>query len=140
MIWLLAFELVGTPFGYHKISGGFAANFVGYHIRYDLQQVGITTKRGEWLCSWIESASTSKLVVQAREFLGRLGFVAQLLVWLKPHLARLYAWGAAVAPGKAARVSGVDFELHLIPVEEGAIFSERQKTFVLGVRILLDRR
>lgn len=106
-IWLLAFELVGTPFGYHKFSGGFAASFVGYHIRYDLQQVGITTKRGDWLCGWIESAASSEFVVQARafrEFLGRLGFVAQLLVWLKPHLAPLYAWGAAVAPGTVGRL------------------------------------
>lgn len=67
-IWLLAFELVGTPFGYHKFSGGCAASFVGYHIRYDLQQVGITTKGGEWLCAWIVSAASSKFVVQARAF------------------------------------------------------------------------
>ena len=25
--------------------------------------------------------------------------MAQLLVWLKPHLAPLYAWGSAVSPG-----------------------------------------
>ena len=25
--------------------------------------------------------------------------MAQLLVWLKPHLSPLYAWGAAVSPG-----------------------------------------
>lgn len=104
-IWLLAFELVGTPFGYHKFSGGCAASFVGYHIRYDLQQVGITTKGGEWLCAWIVSAASSKFVVQARAFegIGRLGFVAQLLVWLKPHLD---AWGAeaAVAPGTVGRL------------------------------------
>ena len=106
-IWLLAFELVGTPFGYHKFSGGFAANFVGYHIRYDLQQVGITAKWGEWLVNWIKAAADLKFVVQARdfrEFLGRLGFVAQLLVWLKPHLAPLYAWGSAVAPGTVGKL------------------------------------
>ena len=53
------------------------------------------------------SASDSKFVVQARdfkEFLGRLGFVAQLLVWLKPHLAPLYAWGSAVAPGTVGKL------------------------------------
>ena len=106
-IWLFAFELVGTPFGYHKFSGGYAANFVGYHIRFDLQQVGITSKRGDWLVSWIKTAADSKFVVQARdfrEFLGRLGFVAQLLVWLKPHLAPLYAWGSAVAPGTVGKL------------------------------------
>ena len=106
-IWLLAFELIGTPFGYHKFSGGFAANFVGYHIRHDLQQVGITSKRGEWLVNWIKAAADLKFVVQARdfrEFLGRLGFVAQVLVWLKPHLAPLYAWGSAVAPGTVGKL------------------------------------
>ena len=106
-IWLMAFELIGTPFGYHKFSGGYAANFVGYHIRYDLQQVGIAAKKGEWLVNWIKVAADSKFVVQARdfrEFLGRLGFVAQLLVWLKPHLAPLYAWGSAVAPGTVGKL------------------------------------
>ena len=52
-IWLLAFELVGTPFGYHKFSGAFAASLVVYYSRHDLQQVGITSKRGEWLVNWI---------------------------------------------------------------------------------------
>ena len=52
-IWLLAFELVGSPFGYHKFSGAFAASFVGYYSTHDLQQVGITSKRGEWLVNWI---------------------------------------------------------------------------------------
>lgn len=88
-------------------SGGFSANFVGYHIRYDLQQVGITAKRGEWLVNWIKAAADLKFVVQARDFrafLGRLGFVAQLLVWLKPHLAPLYAWGSAVAPGTVGKL------------------------------------
>ena len=30
------------------------------------------------------------------EFLGRLGFLARVLVWLKPHLAPLYSWTAAL--------------------------------------------
>ena len=105
--WLLSWLALGTPFGYHKFSGGFAANFVGYHIRYDLQQVGITAKGGEWLVNWIKAAADAKFVVQARdfrEFLGRLGFVAQLLVWLEPDLAPLYAWGSAVAPGTVGKL------------------------------------
>ena len=36
--------------------------------------------------------------------LGRLGFVAQLLVWLKPYLAPLYAWGAAVSSGTVGKL------------------------------------
>eukprot|EP00435_Cladocopium_sp_Y103_P018494 s3398_g4.t1 len=79
-VWLLAFELIGTPFGYHKFKGGFSSEFVGFHIRYDLSEVGISKKRGDWLVDWIAKASSQKFVVASREFvefLGRLGFVAQ---------------------------------------------------------------
>ena len=30
--------------------------------------------------------------------------MAQILVWLKPHLAPLYAWGSAVAPGAVGKL------------------------------------
>ena len=30
-VWLLAYEMVGTPFGYHKFKGGFSSEFVGFH-------------------------------------------------------------------------------------------------------------
>ena len=36
------------------------------------------------------------------EFLGRLGFVARILVWIKPHLAPLYSWSAALDRGCVA--------------------------------------
>ena len=106
-IWLLAFEVIGTPFGYHKFKGGFSSDFVGFHLRYDRNEVGITVKRGQWLVSWISALEEKRFVVAAREFsefLGRLGFVAQLLTWLKPHLAPLFAWGAAVSPGMVGRL------------------------------------
>ena len=46
-------------------------------------------------------------MIQARdfaEFLGRLGFISQLLVWLKPHLAPLYSWAAVTALGTVCRL------------------------------------
>ena len=89
-IWLLAFEVIGTPFGYHKFKGGFSSDFVGFHLRYDRCEVGISEKRGTWLVDWIKALEEKRYVVPAREFsefLGRLSFVAQLLTWLKPHLA-----------------------------------------------------
>ena len=106
-IWVLAFELIGTPFGYHKFKGGLVSNFVGFHLRYDICQVGISDKRGEWLCGWVDQASSKNFVVATRdfsEFLGRLGFVSQLLTWMKPHLAPLYSWAAAMAPGTVGRL------------------------------------
>ena len=106
-VWLLAFELVGVPFGYHKFHGGFASEFVGFNLRYDLAEVGISEKRGRWLLEWITKATADRFVVVGRsfiEFLGRLGFVSQLLTWLKPHLSPLFAWAAVVAPGTVGKL------------------------------------
>ena len=106
-VWLLAFELVGVPFGYHKFHGGFASEFVGFNLRYDLAEVGISEKRGRWLLEWITKATADRFVVVGRsfiEFLGRLGIVSQLLTWLKPHLSPLFAWAAVVAPGTVGKL------------------------------------
>ena len=106
-VWILAFELVGTPFGYHKFRGGFSVEFVGFQMRYDTKEVGITVKRGDWLRDWIIKAEEKRHVVVTRdfsEFLGRLGFVSQLLVWMKPHLSPLYAWSAATGSSTVAKL------------------------------------
>ena len=99
--------MVGTPFGYHKFKGGFSSEFVGFHIRYDLSEVGISKKRGDWLVDWIRNAERNRFVVPARdfiEFLGRLGFVSQLLTWLKPHLSPLFAWSAVTAKSTVGKL------------------------------------
>ena len=109
-IWILAFEVIGTPFGYHKFKGGFASDFVGFHMRYDLGEVGITLKRGKWLLDWIGRAEEMRFVVSGRdfaEFLGRLGFVAHLLTWLKPHLSPLYSWAAVSSSGLVCKLPDV---------------------------------
>ena len=132
-IWVLAFELVGTPFGYHKFKGGLVSNFVGFHLRYDACQVGISDKRGEWICGWVDQASSKNFVVATRdfsEFLGRLGFVSQLLTWLKPHLAPLYSWAAAMAPGTVGRLPDTVILTILY------ISSElRRKSFLVSARL-----
>eukprot|EP00435_Cladocopium_sp_Y103_P018236 s1517_g4.t1 len=140
-IWLLAFEVIGTPFGYHKFKGGFSSDFVGFHLRYDKNQVGITTKRGAWLADWIRGLESKKFVVAARdfsEFLGRLGFVAQLLIWLKPHLAPLFAWGAVASPGLVGRLpdtvilplkyilAEMDSEQFMVSAQRPVYFSSEQ--------------
>ena len=67
-IWLLAFEAAGTPFGYHKFKGGFSSEFVGFQLRYDLTEVGISTKRGAWITEWVTKAEANRFVIQARDF------------------------------------------------------------------------
>ena len=64
-------------------------------------------RRGEWLVKWINTAAEKRFVVVTREFsefLGRLGFVSQLLVWLKPHLSPLYAWASATSGSTVAKL------------------------------------
>ena len=90
---------------------------LGSILRYDRNEVGITVKRGTWLVDWIRALEGKKFIVSTREFsefLGRLGFVAQLLTWLKPHLAPLFAWGAVASPGMVGRLPDtVHFDLAL---------------------------
>eukprot|EP00435_Cladocopium_sp_Y103_P010529 s2776_g2.t1 len=107
-VWvLLAFEMVGTPFGYHKFRGGVETGFVGHTLRYDLRSVGISKRRGDWLRKWFADLRGKNFTVVTRsfvEFLGRLNFVAQVLVWLKPHLAPLFAWAAATSSGTVLKL------------------------------------
>ncbi|OLQ11786.1 hypothetical protein AK812_SmicGene4399 [Symbiodinium microadriaticum] len=107
LMWLACFEMFGTPFAYKKFRGGLTSAFVGYELSYPDQRVGISESRGQWLLKWIEEARASRFVVSVRrfaEFLGRLGFVSRLLVWLKAHLAPLYSWRAAVSVSAVARL------------------------------------
>ena len=59
-VWVLAFEVVGTPFGYHKFRGGFSVEFVGFQMKYDTKEVGVTIRRGNWLRDWILSAADKR--------------------------------------------------------------------------------
>ena len=96
---LLLYELLGTPFSYGKFAGGLQVQFVGYLLDYRPCMIGITKKRGDWLVTFVEDMQKAKgttLMRRFNEFLGRLGFVARVLVWLKPFLAPLYSWSAAL--------------------------------------------
>ena len=68
LIWVLAFEVAGTPFGYHKFSGGFSVAFVGCQLQNDACQVGISDRRGRWLLEWIDRAQADSFVVVSRDF------------------------------------------------------------------------
>ena len=146
-VWLLAFEVIGTPFGYHKFKGGFSSDFVGFHLRYDRNQVGITDKRGLWLLNWIRALEEKRYVVPAREFsefLGRLGFVAQLLTWLKPHLSPLFAWSAVASPGLVGRLPDtVILTLHYIAAEmsgETFLISAKRPVFFNAEQFRTDAK
>ena len=96
---LASYEALGTPFAYHKFGGGLQSEFVGYWLDFKQCRLGINEKRGKWLLACLEEMEKAGYTVSMgrfSEFLGRLGFVARVLVWLKPHLVPLYSWAAAL--------------------------------------------
>ena len=67
--------------------------------------LGIIARRGEWLLNFIREMAQSKYVISMRrfaEFLGRMAFVARVVIWLKPCLSPLYSWSAALDKGTVA--------------------------------------
>ena len=104
-VMLALYEALGTPFAYKKFSGGIDAQFVGYKLDYRTVSLGINERRGAWLLEFLASLKKDKFTVHMRrfaEFLGRLGFVSRVLCWMKPHLAPLYTWSAALDKGTVA--------------------------------------
>ena len=107
VMWFVLYLTLGTPFSFKKFRGGFKVPFVGFELDYSTWKVGMSDSRGAWIVSWIKDARSKRYVVQVRlfrEFLGRLGFVSRIVVWIKPHLAPLYAWSSAVSKSTVAKL------------------------------------
>ena len=107
LVWLILQEMIGVPFAYHKFRGKTLVAFIGYELDYGSRLVGLSEARGAWVRSWVEEARKARFVVSVRrfaEFLGRLGFVARVVYWIKPHLAPLYAWAAAASKSHMAKI------------------------------------
>jgi hypothetical protein len=89
----------GTPFKWEKLRGGMATDWIGFHTDYMKKELGLSTKRAEWISTWCEKL-VSELNVYPAEMasgLGRLGYAANALHWEKPFLGPIYAWSSAVA-------------------------------------------
>ena len=92
----------GTPFSEKKWQGGLELDWVGYWVDYTLFHLGISEKRCAWIVPSIGSIEGKGWLVDVRryhELHGRLGFMSQALVWIKPFLTPGYAWLAAVPKG-----------------------------------------
>eukprot|EP00435_Cladocopium_sp_Y103_P006886 s1069_g2.t1 len=91
-------------------------------------------KRGSWLADWIRGLEERKFVVAAREFnefLGHLGFVAQLLTWMKPHLGRCERSGLVGLPDTVILtlkriLSEMDAQAFMVSANRPIYFSEEQ--------------
>ena len=103
-LWMLLalFCLQGTPFSEKKWRGGLQLDWVGYWIDYGRFKLGISEKRCQWIIRSVESMEGDGWLVDVRRFHelhGRLGFMSQVLVWMRPFLAPGYAWLAVVKKG-----------------------------------------
>jgi hypothetical protein len=89
---------LGWPFKWSKFRGGHEVEWVGYSIHYAEFKLGISITRSRWVKAWTDKLLTEGKVatVEMRCGLGRLGFVAQALVYEKPMLGIIYTWVASI--------------------------------------------
>ena len=89
---------LGFPFKWRKFRGGFQVDWIGYHIDLDRRALGISPRRASWLTNWM-SRQMENGKVDLKDFaavLGRLSFSMGPLAYLRPFIAPMYAWSAAV--------------------------------------------
>ena len=106
-VWLLAFEVMGL----HLVitNSRVVSLQILWVFIYGMTgiKLGLQTKEAYGFSTGFERWRRSGMLCRQREFsefLGRLGFVAQLLTWLKPHLSPLFAWSAVASPGLVGRL------------------------------------
>ena len=110
VLWLM----VGAPFSWKKFRGGLALDYVGFWTDYAKFKVGLSEKRAGWVIKTVESLAENQYVMSGRAFselLGRLGYAALAVPWLRPLLGPLYAWDGILSPFMAARVPALTLEL-----------------------------
>ncbi len=111
-LWTLivGWIMMGTPFSWRKFRGGLELDYVGFWTDYARFRLGLSEKRARWVVQTVSDLEQSGFVMAGRgfsELLGRLGFAAQAVPWLRPLLGSLYAWDGVLSPFMAARVPGL---------------------------------
>ena len=65
---------------------------------YSSYRLGLTEKRATWLVTWLRDKVRAGKVTakEMAQGLGRLGFAAISLDWVRPFLGPLHAWSSAI--------------------------------------------
>ena len=100
-MWFFAFELLEIPVTWAKVRGGTEVNWIGYYLNIHTFHKGINSSKRAWIVEWINKKLELGGVVgrELKSVLGRLSFVAGALRHVRPFLAPLFSWSAAMAPG-----------------------------------------
>ena len=90
---------LGVPFAWKKCHGGTRVDWVGYCLDIQRRVLGIGDNKTRWLINWLGRTLEEDAVVLAdfSAVLGRLSFAFAALEPLRPFLAPLYTWSAAVS-------------------------------------------
>jgi hypothetical protein len=137
---------LGVPFRWDKCRGGTQVEWIGYWADLWQGRLGISERRAQWLASWM-----TKQVDEGRteladfaSVLGRLCFAMGPLEFLRPFIAPLFAWAAAVGyRGSLALPWSVAFIFKFLASEflgEGRVEQIRVKAKDLGIAFRADAK
>ena len=87
--------VLGVPWSWGKFRGGFALDWIGFHMDWTARMLGLSQARASWLARWMKTCLSAEFT----SVLGRLAFAAQALELLRPFLGPLYAWVSVLPPG-----------------------------------------
>ena len=148
MCGMLVFFLsaLGVPWRWDKGRGRTEVDWIGYWVDLWQGRLGISVRRAQWLSQWM-AKQTSGGITDMADFvavLGRLCFAMGPLEYLRPFIAPLFAWAAAVCPrGRVQLPWSVTFILRLLETElggEGRVEEIRLTTKDLGVAFRADAK
>ena len=97
-VLILVLVLFGYPFNFKKFRGGDVVQWIGFEVNFTEHAVGISKSRATWLRNWVENVLTEGRV-EVKDLiavLGRFCFAMGPLDLLRPFLAPIFAWTAAV--------------------------------------------
>jgi hypothetical protein len=137
---------LGVPWRWDKGRGGTEVDWIGYWVDLWKGRLGISVRRAEWLAEWM-ARQTREGATDMADFvavLGRLCFAMGPLEYLRPFIAPLFAWAAAVGPrGRSQLPWSITFILKLLEMElrgEGRVEEIRPMTKDLGVAFRADAK
>ena len=69
-IWrfIVALEMVGTPFSFHKFKGGLPTDYVGYWLDYSRFEIGLSERRAAWLMNFVKNLKQDNWLVNVKAF------------------------------------------------------------------------
>jgi hypothetical protein len=111
---------LGVPWRWDKSRGGTEVEWIGYWADLWHGRLGISVRRADWLAGWMNKQASEGFTDMAdfTAVLGRLCFAMGPLEFLRPFIAPLFAWAAAVGPrGKMRLPWSVTFILRLLESE-----------------------